>query len=1201
MTTNVNRIEQTAQAGQYTASSAAGSTQTTFIDVKKNPKELETNPALAAFIKSEEFQKMSPEEQIAALQQNFFPNSTPDEVKGYLSVARQAIKDNEEAAPVDDTTETYAEPADEYEAYAQKIGFKGDIDALIKKLNDDAKAGTIDEEGQALLDKYNAPQTEEAVENTNNEGLISQEELNSKEWKRKPVEEKVERYMEAFLEKTDETYQKLLSEGDEEAIKKYRDTQIGKYIGARMPEWGSLNNSQKTAKLVELAVTLEKLSSENKTIDDYVKMVEDNSPKVKYFNDLQNSLVSDEERQTEAWKKLPAEQKLARYIDAFYTKNDPEYAKLKTEEDKRAYLDKKISDLATKFNPNWNNLSPEAKEAEYTKLLAVIDAFDKAGIDDLGQIVKMPPSKLNEILAEALGDDEQFQKLYIAQAKSIEDFKAAHNGIEPKNYDELIKFMQKNEDNLTPEQKEVLRMFKTMGDIMPESMKQAYEPPKTSLATKYKYNGGSIDEDIQKGMSVKKIVARFKEYSLSPKDVKQIEFRMKKLGYSQAQIDAVLKDIMSDTEAVQMDAMGKISGKTAGCIVVAGVLRAKGRTKALQNSTELDAKFFKGKDFDEVAVHRLQDKELAGSVAKGINTYMPEDEANSHSSTLMQSDNVSDASKAVFSQSIVETAPTPQRQLSMGRTLSQIDNAAVTEGLAAASKSVDKSVRSEYNSYVETAAKNYPPETQNVIKTAMKTGEVSQTTLSKTTPSQPLSDTKQTQQTSQTEQSQSAQQTSQTAAANAVQNETKTQAASSASVSTAATTPVSQTSASTVSQTPTASKTSTDVKAAGTTQVSTTSTSTSSNAGTGSANVSSVQQSSSVDETQHLEQIRDEAAQNAKNTADEIQSSIQEREAEKQISEMVDSVIEELGANGELTLTDKEKIKQQLMNAGSISKVYEIITQLGAKNLFLDKLITIGSTYVINAFIDNVNDKDVIEQLYLRCSIDTVKKDLLSKLPEERIHSLLSQKKVQNLNDIDYKIIQSYVSKNLGTMHYEDFKMYAQYLPGDVRERLTERFNEIHGIQQAPAAETAAVQNKPQDEIADDEVQPKQETEAVKDEKPQDARRKTQDKKPFFAANEVRKTLNDGRIVKPKETFAGVSDVFDDDAYEDVTEQAMNDEVLTPGSDAWRQKYGRYEYQAPTTAFTIMADMEEDDELTMGYPPQTIPHWKYKGKLNFKG
>lgn len=94
---------------------------------------------------------------------------------------------------------------------------------------------------------------------------------------------------------------------------------------------------------------------------------------------------------------------------------------------------------------------------------------------------------------------------------------------------------------------------------------------------------------------------------------------------------------------------------------------------------------------------------------------------------------MSESGRARFTKSVVETAPTPERQKAYAKELSGLGNESVNEGLAAASRSVDKSVRSEYNSYIQDAIKNYPPEKQAAIQNAMKTGEISQETLAKNT------------------------------------------------------------------------------------------------------------------------------------------------------------------------------------------------------------------------------------------------------------------------------------------------------------------------------------------------------------------------------------------------------------------------------------------------------------------------------------
>ena len=72
--------------------------------------------------------------------------------------------------------------------------------------------------------------------------------------------------------------------------------------------------------------------------------------------------------------------------------------------------------------------------------------------------------------------------------------------------------------------------------------------------------------------------------------------------------------------------------------------------------------------------------------------------------------------------------------------------------------------------------------------------------------------------------------------------------------------------------------------------------------------------------------------------------------------------------------------------------------------------------------------------------------------------------------------------------------------------------------------------------------------------------------------------------IKHKETFAGISDQYEEDAYEEVVDnrtgqtQSQREQILTPGSFEWNIKYNK---QAPATAFT-MAALDEENEDGIG-------------------
>lgn len=132
----------------------------------------------------------------------------------------------------------------------------------------------------------------------------------------------------------------------------------------------------------------------------------------------------------------------------------------------------------------------------------------------------------------------------------------------------------------------------------------------------------------------------------------------------------------------------------------------------------------------DVGVHITNDiPQLVDNFSTGVNKYV--ENPVQYTSQFVQREDLSESGRARFTKSVVETAPTPERQKAYAKELSGLGNESVNEGLAAASKSVDKSVRSEYNSYIQDAIKNYPPEKQAAIQNAMKTGEISQETLAK--------------------------------------------------------------------------------------------------------------------------------------------------------------------------------------------------------------------------------------------------------------------------------------------------------------------------------------------------------------------------------------------------------------------------------------------------------------------------------------
>ena len=1203
-------IQQTSSANTHQTSAGGAAINNQPIDVKNNPEAVKTDAALAAYIKSEEFTSLTPEKQIEALKERFFPTSTNDEVKQYLSIARQAIEktDTEQApAAADGADNTPAISDNVFENYAQKTGFKGTFDELIAHLKDLEKEGKLDEEGQKLLKQYESSATSAPAASDKDE-LIPADYKRTAEWRNLKVDVKITKYVEAFLEKNDPEYQKLT---DKDAKLEYLNNQIKRYVNAEMPQWNEYSDNKKELELVKLTKVLEDLSTKKTTINEYVAQKTELRNKKQEYEEL----IPAEVKRSDEWRKLSNKEKLNRYIKAYLEKNDEAYNALKTDEEKEAYIKQK---LAERFKLVGE--SPEEQKAFLVGITKQLELFDQAGIS-IDELLKMTPSQMQKKLEELNIEkqDPELQAQLKVETELLEQYKKAHGGREPENYADIYKYLHglEKKGQLTEAQKKVLDRYDTLMKVVVGADKAKIERPGTptvSLTDRYEIDGRTVEEGLKfsideyrndKKLSNKeianKLVKEISLYQATPEELVILKKTLLNSGFSEKEVDNILKGIDSkNPRAKLVSCNANIQNKQAGKVAAdveqtRSMAEVYGRELGIK-LTEYDAKLYQNED-DLVAASVGKAKlgtDYAKASARGLNTYLPEDDANRIALNIVESD-IPEASQSEFSYEYVRTAPTPQRQLSAGKTLSQADSPAVLEGLAAASKSVDKSVRGQYNNYVETAAKNYPPETQAVINTAMKTGEISNETLAKTTTSTAaVSDNQQSaagQTTNNTAQYASALKTGQSQQAGKVQNETPQIARQTSTVNTNAAARTQNINANpavgaSAQRSPEAAQTSTSAAAS-----------------YSADDTASAQSASQAQETAHLEQIKEEAMENAKETAETIQQSIDEHDAEKEITNAVDNVLEQLTLDGNITLSEKEKIKQQLIQAGSISKIYEIISQLGAKELFLDRIVN-SSSFAINSFIDNIDDKSLIEDLYLRCSIDTIKKDLLQKLPQDRVFVLMQSKKITNLNDLDYKIIEAFLLKNIGTLHYQDFKDYAQYLPGDVREKLEERFREFNGIESETLEDNTALQADAQNQQAKGAAPSEADKTAAS--RPTKQTGKETPATTFTKKDGRTKILADGTEIR-RSTFAGVSNVIDDNTFEivpddeDKTEKAMNDTVLTPGSDAWREKYSRYDYQAPT-AFTMAA--LEESEFTGSYPPQTIPHWKYSNKtkkINFKG
>jgi len=1217
-------------------------------------------------VQSQDFQKLTKEEQLAKLKE-LYPNLDEAVLKSILanvSVSAQSAaeatvpteveqtetltKTTEENNP-EETKETakaqqqqVSEEENTANAYAQEQGLDSIDDVIAAIKAKDASQLTDAEKmilntfgsGKKLTSKEIKANLEKYADALDN--LIPQEVIQSDEWQKKTPQEKLDARIDALLASMIPHYNEL----QDTAKANLKNDFIDKIATAINPGWKNAEKGDKDFSLSVVAVLAEKTENSELTI----KEIFSKSPQeqlamlAKYTGDVLDKYYINSNLKVDSLAGKSADEQLDAIAESIIKSFDPNAAISK--EYKTSLINMIGKEL---YGDKWDDAEQQKilKQSAATKLLALKEYNDQHNENE-----KVSGNEFFKDIGKKYTVIESYEKnhkIALTNSQKLQRQIIKDLGREPISNNDIKAYLEKKQKNgktLSDEEKGELCRIKLLEENLEGQSQEDFEKVMNAPITEVsetlayhiqnKYNG-DIDaylnaEVIKDGKTLENLTIDEKRALLSSiGDYDMMEKMAGKLGYVDKQGNVNMVSVY--------DELGFIDT----CMYISNIEDVAKRAKASSYATQCEdtrSRMFGrrvltaatkdlppelAEPYVRTALTGKYGEENAQELPKIQVEYGYTKEQISELGTVVANDKEIDTNvRGTYVDSTIANAPDDETRVYYGKQYSEnVKDADILEYVGAASKYVENSAKkSEYNSYVETAAKNFPAETQQKITNAIKTGEVSAETRAKTST------------TEGTENPQAAQtkaQTTQRSTVSAERAAAQTATVQSASVQTAArqpeaaqTTAAAQTPVSTAQTTVSGSRgdvAGTVASSAATRSASTISSSAAATSSTVSAAASTPASETvspsvtAADETAHLEQLRDEAAQNARQTAEDINESVAEHQAQQEITEKVDQIIEELGATGNISMTDKEKIKQQIMNAGSITKVYEIVASLGAKDIFIDRLLTSGSTYAINTFIKNMDDTSVLEEMYLKASVDTVKKEILRKLPEDRIHSLIAAGKIQNLEDIDTKTILSFLNKNIGSMHEEDFQYYAQYLDKYDYERLLTRYNEAHGIEneQQQTAQTTSVQPQThnegaqvhQDEAAEVSAAPKAKKSAA-------AKPKS---KPRFAKGEMRKTLADGRVIKPKETFAGISDVVDDDAFDvvpqDQTEKAMNDEVLTPGSDAWRQKYGRYDTK-PQVAFTMSAlEEEESDDLLSGIQGPVVANWKIKGKkprgLNFKG
>ncbi len=1203
MALEVNQVKKTEvkQATTPQNQDVAVNSGSGYVDVKQKPqtKENDTSKEIIDFLNSLD-KSLSQKEKIKLLKEHFpaLKDAKKEQLRDYITLAENSVNKTSATSAEPPSKETSDDPKEttkktseqtqykqnEIEQYAEKIGFKGSIDKLITTLQKQKKRGKLDEEGLKILEQL---QTVDKKNNKNKKAvditpLVTDEELDSPEWKKMSQDEKTDAYMNLYLLRNDKKYAKLSPEEQ----KVYRQKQVNtlKDLVGLDSSLDSTSNARVFSKYIDI---LETLNNQQITIDKFLKMKD--SQKVQLVNkgkevNVTNAiitkanqiseLVPEETRNSDAWKKLSKEEKLHNYADAYFTKKYPEYSKL-SEEEKAEFRNNKTEEII-KFIMGDNNIIDVSNNKDKNDLLKI--AAECINLAEKGQLTE---TKLEEITLSS--------KLNNRQMKVLNEIRADYPDA---SLDELLEIVKQDKRlNGSPIRRgKIVSVLEQMRELDPNNkLREIVDYEKIAKQNNFE----TVDEFITKTVTQKtpKIEIETMAQNLSTEDFTILIEHLRKLGYSEKNIQELgkLRDLKIAVHTNNDDgkqAEAEIYAISNVCKAVYDAVMP--RTKSILTGVSAPERF----ELVKCSANR-GDSQYADIINAAKHEALSYEDNLSIMQQLGNSEEVSDANKAIFSESHIKTAPDDEIRVKYSKDLSSsTENPAFLEGLAAGSKYVkDENYKTQYNSYIQTAAQNFPPEVQTTVNTAIKTGKISKETLSKTTP--PVVSDNQSSSASKTSSSKS-QQSSTAASADKSGRST-----TSSSKSTPQTTANNQTSIPT--------RTSKQLNTPAFTSGATTSAyhpikqtyqsnTTELNSNTSKDTISNTTTKTSKtttsvanDSTAALEAKRDAVGEKILNYQEHVKESNIERTLNNYLSanetQVIESVITSKNSNN-IPTEIREKFKQ-IMEQNNINEIYDIITSkfgTTAKEKFIEALARYGSSDSVSSFAnDRKNDPDLIKTLYLKCTNQMVKAELLNMLPEDTLHQMISDGVISNLNDIDTKILKSFLRANGSSMSNSKFASYRKYFSLDDWTVILNERNAVRGVKT-----TQQTQNSKKEDTIEQPQQPDSgQLNAVQDTLQNRKTEKLSNDVPEtqFKAGETIKTLSNGTVITNQgTTFAGISNTQDESfkvvekpqKHQEGSPIGMNDEVLTPGSEEWRLKYNKQQ-EPPKTAFT-MAAMDENDE-----------------------
>lgn len=605
------------------------------------------------------------------------------------------------------------------EKYLSTSGLKNikNSEELVKYLEE--KPNKTNEE-KKLLAQYKAISSGDA------EPLLTYKELRDAYKNNKNIPEMT---ADKYFSKTNEKYQKMT----EEQKQQYCKQQI-----LELADTVSTSSTPKEEKIMKATELFEALNNSEMSVEDYKKLSKNDQ--VQLYRDHQlkkmkelKDLVPIETRQKWAEKKPPmtADEKLKEYAKAFLNKYDSDFSAIKDDDKKDLYISAQANSMISKFLPNWKETDPKIKEMMFSSILGTIDALTEANMS-FDEFQAKPQSKKVKFLQDSSNNVETSKMSSEEISLNLAIFDYAKKNKNTPSVKELKKFISENPDYENKDA--MLNALEMRSRLFGKNAKvQDVETYKQRALE----HGISAEEQIQKDfndfgkLNANARTKRLRDMLLKADGDEALITQIKNLALENGFKEAKFNKILAKTETHKRMACNATLNNNPKAMKAAIDMGDKiGDTKSTQVIACSAPVLMEAKAGQALGVDLAnENSKYLESYTTGVNQ---RSDAVAYSAAVVQSENMSSAGRAIYTQSAVKTASAEQ-QVEYGREFSKLDYPEVTEGLAAASKYVDKSVKNQYNSYVEQAIKNYPPEQQAKIRKALETGEISSETLEKTT------------------------------------------------------------------------------------------------------------------------------------------------------------------------------------------------------------------------------------------------------------------------------------------------------------------------------------------------------------------------------------------------------------------------------------------------------------------------------------